>query len=218
MGNFAGSEGVRTYAEDIAAVRALAEEGRFAPLLGGRFFVLWGAITAIGYLVNGAVVARALPLPMTAIPAAWFILIAAGVASSRLMARALREKPGASALGNRVERAVWSAAGGVLIVIAVSFFIFAQFIAGPDARGGWSIYAAFPPIIFGVYAIALQATAAAARAPMLEKFVWLSLASSAATALLAGGPLQYFAAAIAILLVSVAPGILMMRKEPAALA
>ncbi len=219
MENVAGDEGVRAYADDIAVVRALAEEGRFAPLLGGRFFVLWGAVTAVGYLINWAVVVRALALPATAIPAAWFVLIGAGVVSSRLLQRGLPDKPGASALGNQVERAVWSAAGSVLIVIAVSFFVFAQFIADGEGRdAGWTIYAAFPPIIFGVYAIALQATAAAARASLLNPIVRLSIAIGAATTLLAASPAQHLLAALGIAVVSVAPGILMMRKEPAALA
>ncbi len=205
--------------DDLRAARALAEAGRSAPLLGGENYVVWGLAVAAGLLVNWAIVVKVLPLSEWAIPISWFALMgAAGQISSRFWA-ANRARSGAAGVGNTVASAVWRAAGLFLGVFA--FTLFAAGMASPfdpgasgGDRGRWIAagFAMFTPASFGVYAIAMEASAAAAEARWLRTYSRLSFAAMAATIVTAGSPLQFLIAAASVTVVLVLPGALMMRR------
>lgn len=209
----------RRAADDIKTARALAEAGRRAPLLGGEDYVVWGLAVAAALLVNGGIVVRVLALPEWAIPISWFALMgAAGLISSRLRAKN-RARAGAAGIGNTVSSAVWRAAGLFLGVFALTLFAaglaspFDPGASGAD-RGRWIAagFALFTPASFGVYAIAMEASAAAAQARWLRTFSRLSFAAMAATIVTAGSPLQFIVAAAGVVVVLVLPGVLMMRR------
>ncbi len=209
----------RRAADDLKAARTLAEAGRRAPLLGGEIYVIWGLAVAAALLVQWAIVVRLLDLSPWAIPVSWFALTgAAALVSSRFRAARLTH-PGAAGVGNTVSGAVWRAAGLFLGVFAVT--LFAAGLASPfdaDASGGergrWIAagFAMFTPASFGVYAIAMEASAAAAQAPWLRNFSRLSFAAMAATVVTAGAPIQHLIAAAGVITSLVLPGVLMMRR------
>lgn len=209
----------RRAADDLKTARALAEAGRRAPLLGGEDYVVWGLAVAAGLLVNGAIVVRVLSLPEWAIPISWFALMgAAGLISSRVRAKN-RARSGAAGFGNTVSHAVWRAAGLFLGVFALTLFaagLAAPFDPGASGadRGRWIAagFAMFTPASFGVYGIAMEASAAAADVRWLRTYSRLSFAAMAATIVTAGSPLQFIVAAAGVAVVLVLPGVLMMRR------
>lgn len=209
----------RRAADDLKTARAIAEAGRRAPLLGGGVYVTWGFAVAAGFLVNWAIVVGAIPVAPWAIPISWFALTAAaGLISSR-QRTSDQGRAGAVGVGNAVSAAVWRAAGLFLGVFALTLFVTG--IASPldanvtGADRGRAIavgFSFFTPASFGVYAIAMEASAAAADARWLRTFSRLSLAAMAATIVTAGSPLQFIVAAAGAIVVLVLPGVLMMRR------
>lgn len=82
---------------------------------------------------------------------------------------------------------------------------------------GAAALAAMPPLTFGVYAIALNASAAAGdQLARLRPFVGLSIAFGIGTVLLAGTVWQLMVLAVGALVCSVWPGFLLLRRERAA--
>ena len=79
---------------DIAYARTLAEEGRHAPLIGGSYLILFGALLGICYVAQWGALTGALPIPGNMIGAIW---MAYGVAAF----------VGMFALRRRVSRVVW---------------------------------------------------------------------------------------------------------------
>ena len=83
--------------EDLSYVRALAEEGRHAPLLGGSFLLLWGPLNTVAYFAHWSILMGYLPsgggLSFVMLWTAYGVI--GGVASS-VLGRRVREKPGKS--------------------------------------------------------------------------------------------------------------------------
>lgn len=209
----------RRAADDIRAARALAEAGRRAPLLGGGLYVTWGVAVAAALLINWAIAAEALALSPWTIPIFWFALMGAASLISSRLAAADRARTGAAGIGNAVSAVVWRAAGLFLGVFALTLFaagMLSPFDLGASgADRGRSIaagFAMFTPASFGVYAIAMEASAVAADARWLRTFSRLSFAAMAATIVTAGSPLQHLIAAACVIGVLVLPGVLLIRQ------
>lgn len=82
---------------------------------------------------------------------------------------------------------------------------------------GAAALAAMPPLTFGVYAIALNASAAAGdQLARLRPFVGLSIAFLIATVLLAGTAWQLVVVAAGALVCSVWPGLLLLARKRSA--
>jgi hypothetical protein len=196
--------------EELARLRAIAEEGRHAPLLGGWHMILWGVAMTAALLINWAVIERHLPWPAHSLAFSWFgIAILAWIASFMLGGRESKRQ-GAFTIGNRIERMVWILAGGFLSTLAVAIFLRAILVGGPEP---WTLFQMMPPVAFGAYSVAIGASATAAHDRGALPYAWLALAFCAATTLLAGTSEQYLAAAAGLALVSTAYGLRQLRAE-----
>ena len=202
--------------DDLAFVRSLAEEGQSLPLRGGRFFVLWGVFVAVSALIHWAVVIRLLLVPYWIIPVTWFGLgMIAGVCSS-VLARQLKKSKTVSSIGNQVEQSVWQVAGLFFAIFAVGLFMISVLRIGPGATvwpqaGG--AFSLFPPVGFGVYAIAIAASARAARQPQLNIVVAASFFFLLVTLVLAGSASQLLVNALGAVMVLIIPGLIQIRNE-----
>ncbi|HEX8215890.1 MAG TPA: hypothetical protein VF577_00370 [Allosphingosinicella sp.] len=190
--------------DELSRLRAIAEEGRHAPLLGGWHLILWGGAMTLALLVNWAVVERLLPWPGWSLAISWFGIVLVAWAASALIGRSKAGAPGAASVGNRVERAAWTTAGYFLLLLSLALFVRASL--GGD-RSDWDLFAIMPPATFGAYAVALHASAVAAGGAGGRLYVLVSLAFVGLTAFLIGEPLQYLAAAAGIFLVSIPAGL-----------
>ncbi len=212
---------VETLREDLAIARALAMEPEVSPLSGGVHYVIFG-LTMFGCLIfQWSVVAGVVAISPWAIAIVWFGGMAAAAALTGIAARRSTEAPGAFAVGNAVSNAAWRASGRFLGLFALALFAAAfaapdwMFGAGAGDGAGRLIAAAFSiflPVSFGVYSVAMAASAAAAKSEMLGRFSFLALLVMAVTIALIGRPAQMLVAAAGILLVSVLPGLLLIRE------
>lgn len=209
-------------AQDLAVVRALAEEGRRAPLLGGSIYVVFGLAVALCLVANWAIGTRLVAVSYWAIPAIWLGGMSLASIAARIIRMRLVRRPGAVGIGNAVTAAVWSASGAFLGIFAAA--LFAALLAAPEdvfgfSRDGGAVFAIafsiFQPVSFGVYAVALAASAEAAKSDLLKTFSRIAFAAMAATAALIGRHEQLLVGAAAALLVLAVPGVLLMRRERA---
>lgn len=197
---------------DLARLRAIAEEGRNRPLLGGPSLIVWGAAIAAAALFNWLVLGRMIAVPNWSISLVWFGLMGgAGVVASRFH-RGHADTDAALSNANRVSRAVWLMAGAFLGTLAVGLTLYA--IHAMRSGGGEASFGALSvmaPVTFGTFGIALAATAVAGEARWLLRFAWASLAFTVVTAVLLGQLAQHLVMAAGAVAVGVLPGLRMLH-------
>lgn len=200
-------------ASDLAYVRSLAEEGANAPLVSGRFYLIWGLLLAAASLFTYAIAIDVLPFANTAILGAWIAALAIGWSLSIFMRGQMGAMPGAATLGNKTAGDVWRAVGIFMTVFWIALMI---------AHGRFTAYGVPPyflfglmfPVGFGLYGVAFYATATAARADWLRIVAGLSWFFAVATLFLMATSHQFLAGAVGMIVCAVAPGYLLMRAEP----
>lgn len=196
--------------EDLAYVRALAEEGRSAALLSGPHMIGWGLLVACAFAGHGAIVNTIPPshdwgLYLGLLWGGFGVLAGA---MSAVLGRRAAKRPGASAVSNRADRAVWAGASLMLCVFALGM------IGHMAVSGDTTAPNAIPAAALAVYGGALLATSLAADAPLLRPFAFLAGATGLVLAVFADAPWMYYAAAVGALLTLAAPGVLLLRREP----
>lgn len=192
--------------QDLDYVRTLAEEGRTAPLIGGAHLVALGGLTALAYVGHWAI--GAFGAPTFSYPALWVgygvaMAIAGGILEKRADA-----KPGASAIGNRADRAVWTASTIALIAWVVGCVLNAQL------RGDMALVDWIAPGAFMAYGMALMTTSLIAKDAVLRVAGVLAMLIGAGLIVLVGQPVLYLAAAAGVVICTVAPGVIQMAREP----
>lgn len=199
----------REIAEDLDYVRTLAEEGRHAPLLGGSYLMFWGLLNAAAWfaqwgLVNKLLVAH----PTWHFGALWLGYgVCAGLGSALLGAR-IRSLPGQSSLPNRVERSVWAGAGmgiGAIVVGAIGHMALGGGSQSPDV---------IMPAAYALYGCALMVTSIVSKEKWLGWFAGASFAASTILGLFLSESWFYLAGAAGALATLLAPGLVLLRKEP----
>jgi hypothetical protein len=198
----------RELAEDLDYVRTLAEEGRHAPLLGGSFLMFWGLLNAAAWtaqwlLLHGYVTAE----PTWHFGALWGLYgLIAGVGSN-LLGNRIKSLPGMSSLSNRVERAAWAGAGvgtGAIVLGALGHMVVSGDTTAPDV---------IMPATYALYGGALLVTSIVTQEKWLGVFAGLSFVVAAALGVFLSAPWFYLVGAAASLVVLLAPGVMLLRKE-----
>lgn len=195
--------------DELARLRAIAEAGRDRPLLGGPPLIAWGIGVAVAALLHWSIVSGLLTLPLWWLGPIWFGTMAATALAAGVLTPKARE--GALSAGNRVSRAVWSMAGAFLGVLSLGLFVAAWLAHDNGDAEAWRLMAVIPPVSFGVYGIALTATAVAADIKWLRDFGWVAFGFAGGTAALIGEPAQFVIMAAGALTVLVAPGVRLLR-------
>ncbi len=199
-------------ADDIAYMRTLAAEGVQAPLLGGRFSLMWGVLVACATFAEWLILSDRVAWGANRIGLIWLAIGVLGSALSALLARSMRGKPGFGSVGNRVSKTVWSIGG-----LAIFIYVMGIVIAAMTGRGLASDFDTIMPMAFCVYGIAYFTTGSLAGNGAMKAVAGLSFLATLATAALLHQPVAYLAASAFVVLTAVLPGIWMMRHEPAAL-
>ncbi len=195
--------------DDLAYARTLAEEGRHAPLIGGAFLVLFGALLAITWTAHWALTTgqfgATLPFNPGVIWVGFGVAVGVGVP---WVSASVRKKAGGSAIGNRTDRAVWQAGSGAIFAVVAGTLLAAVL------RGEHHAPDAIMAACFGFYGIALTTTARIAGVRWLGGFGLLAFVFSAALWAFNSEPWAYLLAAAAAVIVLIAPGVIIMRHEP----
>jgi hypothetical protein len=199
--------------DDIAFMRALAQEGRTAPLLGGSIMV------AAGLIFGGASFGNWLGFDLRLItdanwwinPLSWVAATAIFYATCSILTGRLRAKAGARSPGNRATRLAWAAVGWAIVLIAVC----ASILTWRTHDGG--AFALFPSTIFALYGAAWTVSAGFSG----KRWLWATalgcFAAAVVMAWLLPALVSLLAFSILLVLLTVPQGLMMMRQEPAEL-
>lgn len=206
---------------DLSRLRQIAEEGRQRPLLGGPSLIVWGGAIATAALFHWMVVTQVLPLPRWSLTVGWFGLMAgAALVAGWLQHRYTFGSAGGDSMrssaalsnANRVSRSVWRMTGAFLGTLSVGLVVNA-ILAARAGLDAWPLLSVIAPVTFGVFGIALAATAVAGEADWLRRYAWGSLGLTVVTAALLGQPAQYLVFAAGAVGVGVLPGLRLLRAQ-----
>lgn len=198
--------------DDVAFLRRISDAAQNAPLLGGRYLVLWGVLLPLAYFGQYAILARVIDVPHSAILVLWAVVMAMAGLAMHAFGKQTARKPGAGTVGNQVERWVWFGVGLGLFSYAIGAF---GAVALADA----------PVLLFDlIIAVALVGYGAAFLvSAKMSGTAWLTrpaagaFGGAAIVPFFAGSPTVYIIAAFIVLAVVLVPGIVLLQAEPAAL-
>lgn len=196
--------------DDLAYVRAVAESGRNAPLLGGRFLAWWGGLLGPAYLIHYGLASDRLTLGDMAYFYMWGGFMLIGTAGFFALVRKVSpETPGQASVGAQVEANVWKIAGFVLSAYFLTLFVKA--FTGGDAIAGFEHSLS---VVFSVYAIALFTSGAIVGNRVLKTAAYGALAMIALSTWFAGTAEIWAVAALGVFLTVFLPGVVLMVQEP----
>lgn len=194
--------------DDIAYMRALAHEGRHAPLLAGPVLVTAAIVFGAANLGQWAIQAGVVVLGPWAPLWLW---IGAGVvfggALTMLIGR-MRGKPGFNSSGNKAVGAAWSGMGyGV-------FATWLGLVALSVRTGDWSWMMVMPTVVLVAYGAAWMVGAAMTHARWMNATAILAYAGAVAVAWFADRAAIYLVFTAVLVGVALIPGLILMRQEP----
>ena len=200
-------------ASDLAYVRTLAEEGAHAPLIGGRYYLIWGALIGLAALLSYFDQIDVINLGGVGGFAPWLIAGVTGWVLSFTVGKRAAGKPGAQTIGNKTALNAWFGVGiFITIFFATMFFAHNKFTA--YGVPPYFLFSMMFPVSFGVYGVAFFATASASRLSWLIWFAVLSWGFSAACLLMLASPHQTLLGALGSFFCAALPGLILMRNEP----
>jgi hypothetical protein len=135
------------------------------------------------------------------------VLALIGMVALRLRSRG---KPGQTAIGTRAERALWT--GAAIAVMAVVIGSISRMFSTGDTSAPNAILGA----AFALYSAALFGTASLSEQTWLRGFAWLAAGMALNACMFAQYNWVYVIASIGSLLALAWPGIILLRREPAA--
>ena len=203
------TEDVKAIRDDLAFLRALAEDGRRTPLLGGSLLAAAGGCYGLASFAQWLILARIVPVPPVTVFAIWTLAVMVHLALQAMLIRRLSAKPGIGSETNRASRDVWTAVGvGCFVLMA------ALAVASWKARTGVLISFA-PAIILVLYGAAWWVAASVSRLAWIRAVAVASFAASILMGVMIGSTHVWLAYAAALFLLAVVPGLALMRQEPA---
>lgn len=201
-------EKIQTLKDDIAFMRALAQEGSSAPLLGGSILVAAGVTFAVAGLVHWSVMSDLVNLPKETVGLVWPAALVVFLGLLVWLRRGGAVRPGAHSPGNRASSAAWASMGWSIFVISLAIAILSA------RTHSYIPTLIFPPLILSLYGMGWSVAAAMAR----KRWLWMTAVGSYAAALLvawlAVDPVVYLVYSAALLLLMALPGYVLMRQEP----
>jgi len=199
---------VQSVHDDIAYMKALAQEGRRAPLLAGPVLVaaaiIFGAANLGQWMLLSGAVAASPWAPL-------WLWIGAGVVFGIVLAmliQRMKSKPGFNSAGNRAVGTAWS---------AVAYGIFATWLglmAIGFQSGDWSAMRLMPTIVFVAYGSAWMVAGAMTETRWMNVIAILAYVGAVAMAWFSSTPILYLVFTIMLLAVALVPGLILMRQEP----
>ncbi|HEY3889771.1 MAG TPA: hypothetical protein VGL73_14425 [Caulobacteraceae bacterium] len=204
------SEQINILKDDIAFMRALAQEGRRVPLLGGACLLAAGLIFSAATLVSWAMAAKLVILPNFWLVGVWGVatVVFYGVFALLMVFWRRAAKPGARTTANRAFRGAWSAGGWAMTAISIGSILTAWRLHS------WLVFAAFPTIILSVYGAAWMISAVLSDRWWVRWVAAGCFIAAVGMTLLPSVQAEYLAFAAALLLLMAAPGAALMREEP----
>ncbi len=194
---------------DLDYLRSVAESGQNAPLIGGRFLVIWGGLAILACITHWAIVADQVGIAAQYVGAVWLIFGITGTTLQALASRGMARKPGGGSVGNRVSRTIWRFVGlGTVLYVGGIIISVTALDASPV------LFDSILTISLFGYALAFSVTAALSGEKWLYGPAWMSMAGAGLSPAFYGRAELYLMIATVILFAAVIPGFRMMGKEP----
>lgn len=199
---------VQSVHDDIAYMKALAQEGRQSPLLGGSILITAGLVFGLASLVNYGIASGVIAMPSVGYPFLWGGAMLVFFAALIIQTRRCASKPGSRSAANRAASAGWMSVGLAIFVLSLSMGVI-----------GWKTQSPLVAMIFPSLIFALYGSGWAVSATMSDqKWQWkLAIACWIAAPLIAfltGSPLMWLAYAAGLFAFALLPGVLLVRQEP----
>lgn len=194
---------------DLNYVKSMAEEGRNAPLLGGRMGLWWGGLLCLTLFTHWLIITGRTGLPAYSLGLLWMSFGVFGVAGSFLLGQTLRSKPGASSAGNRAEAAVWT--GSAIFLLS---FGFAAATSAALGYTSFNITNLIMPIAFGVYGLAYFVIAKLSGETRLLAPSFLAFAIMAVSLFMLNSPQLFLVSILGVVLTVIIPSLISLRREP----
>jgi len=196
---------------DLAYLRSVAESGQQAPSLAGRYFLWWGGLAAPALLAHWAIITGLAGIAPHLVGFVWMAYGIVGMTGMFVLRRALRDKPGAGAVNNRGEAAVWN--GVMWLIAAYAIGAVAAMIAG---RGDMILFDTIPLVAFGGYGVSFWVSSSLGGPRWMRPMAIIAWLACGAGVFLVGTPALYLYSAAAVGILALLPGIVLVRGEPAA--
>jgi hypothetical protein len=196
------ADATQTLREDIAFMRALAEDGGREQARGG-LLMGGGLIYAAASLFHWSVFAQLWtpPLGFWSVDVVW--LAASALFIALLTVVRLRQPAGS---GNRAARTAWVGMSWAIWTICIGIGLAAW------RTHDVLVFGLIPPMVLALYAGSWMVAAVVYTAPWARRLGFAALAASLGVAFLAGQASQYLAFAIALLLFAALPGFLFLQR------
>ncbi len=195
--------------DDLKYAREIAQEGRHAPLLGGRIGLMWGCLLVPTLLIVGLTLMGKLGLSSNAIGAVWMVFGITGGILTAVLSRSIKKRPGATSIGNQVEQASWGATTLLLFGVSLSV-VFAVLVQG---KPFW-LYDIVMAIAFGTYAVNYFILIKITRDKTLYLPMFISFGLMVFTIVFLGEPFVYLVAAVGIIFTAIIPSLTHLKNEP----
>jgi hypothetical protein len=201
---------IQAMKDDIAFMKALAQEGRGAPLLGGSILVLAGAAFGLASLGHWAVATERLDAGPAAYGWMWGAATLIFFVGLVALGARIDRRPGAASSVNKASGAAWAAVGGAIFTLAV-----AGVVAGRKLDMLPFLSAYFPSMIIALYGTGWLVSGEMASKGWIKFLAFASFGFSVMLAFAAGDPLQYLVYAGALFALALVPGLILMRDASA---
>ena len=194
---------------DLDYVKTLAEEGRNAPLLGGRFGLWWGALLCVTLFLHWLFETGNLMAPAYFPAIIWFGFGIIGMIGSAVLGRTLAGKPGGSATNNRLSQALWTGNTILLFLFAIS----ASVVAGMGLID-YKIMNIMMPLAFGLYGLTAYVMAKVTRTNDHLIYGLISFACVPLTLFFMTSPHLFLVAIPGVIATVIIPDTINLRREP----
>lgn len=199
---------IQTVHDDIAYMRALATDGRRAPVLGGSILIAAGLLFGSASIAHYGIDSGILDLPPVAYTWLWgaaavLFFITLGVLSHRV-----GKLPGATSLGSRAVGTAWTGVGMVTFACALSMGVLSVKFDSPLP------FTLFPSLIFAAYGAGWAVSATVSGSAWQRTLAVGAWVAAPALAFLAGEPALWLAYAAGLFTFALLPGILLVRQQP----
>lgn len=199
---------IRSLKEDIGYMKALADEGATAPLVGGSILVAAGLIFGAASVVEWLSAMDVVTLEGPAHAWLWGGVGVVFAITLFLLIRRQRDRPGIMAPANRAFANAWMGVGLAIFSMAVALSLLAI-----QTQSNLPM-AVFPSLVFALYGAGWAVSAAMSG----QKWLWWpAIGSWILAPILAwfvGQPTMYLFYAIGLFAFALVPGVVLMRREP----
>lgn len=194
---------------DLEYVKTLAEEGRNAPLLGGRLGVMWGVLLAVTFTGHWLIASGAAELPQKWLMVLWIGFGLCGGIGSTILGKSISSKAGIATAGNRAETIIWSSFGLAMLICFAGIFTNILLNKGAALSFDAMLILGWTGQGLAYLSIARISGDARLKTPAILAFI-----SAFAVLALYGNLVIYLISAVSALITVVIPGLAQMQREP----